>query len=114
MAAFIGAVIGALIFGILIWFIARLNIGLSVDGIGAAIILGALISIVNRAVFEGISEPNILISAAIGVAVTALVIFIAGRLLPYIKTDGIMGALVAAVAIGVVELIIAALLLEAV
>lgn len=113
MEAYIGALIGGLIFGLLIWFVSKLNIGLHVDNYLWAVTLGFLISAFTRFVFVVLPEASIIVSAIIGVVTTAVTIFVAASRLKGIRTDGFMGAIATAVAIGVVELIIAALLLEA-
>lgn len=112
MEAYIGALIGGLIFGLLIWVISKLNIGLRIDGYLWAVTLGFLISAWNRFVFELLPDANIFVSALIGVLATAVIIFLVARFFKQIETRGFMGALAAAIAIGVAELIIAALLLE--
>ena len=112
MEAMLGTVLGialAWAFGaVVLMIVGRLGLGLSVDGFGAAFIASAVISIVGGVIlwalgFFGISVggPGLL-GAIVSLVVAAVVLIVSDRFVKGMKVNGFVGALIAAIAYGVV------------
>jgi len=107
----IGIVIGALISGFVIWIVSKLGLGLEVDGFGSAFIAAIIIAIVGGLInwllgVLGISIEGYWLAAIIQLIIAAVVLMISDRLLKGMRVAGFVGALVAAIAIGVVYFLI--------
>ena len=107
----IGVVIGALISGFVIWIVGKLGLGLEVDGFGSAFIAAIIIAIVGAIInwllgVLGISFGGNWLAAIIQLIIAAIVLMISDRLLKGLRVAGFVGALVAAIAIGVVYFLI--------
>jgi len=103
----IGVVIGALISGVVIWIVSKLGLGLEVDGFGSAFIAAIIIAVVGGIItwlldLLGISIAGGWLGAIIHLIIAAVVLMISDRLLKGLRVAGFVGALVAAIAIGVV------------
>ncbi len=103
----IGVVIGALIAGFVIWIVGKLGLGLEVDGFGSAFVAAIVIAIVGGIItwllsLVGIEIGSGWIGGIIHLVISAVVLMISDRFLPGLKVAGFVGALVAAIAIGVV------------
>lgn len=110
-----GAVISILIYlivaAIVLLIVDRLNLGLAVAGFGNAIIAAAVIAIVSWVISWvlgtlGIQLPSGLLGAIISVIVAAVVLMISDRFLSGMKVNGFTGAIIAAIAIGVLSWLI--------
>ena len=107
----IGVVIGALISGVVIWIVSKLGLGLEVDGFGSAFIAAIIIAVVGGIItwllgVLGISFGGNWLAAIIQLIIAAIVLLISDRLLKGLRVAGFVGALVAAIAIGVVYFLI--------
>ena len=103
----IGVVIGALISGFVIWIVSKLGLGLEVDGFGSAFIAAIIIAVVGGIItwlldLLGMSIDGGWLGALIHLIIAAVVLLISDRLLKGLRVAGFVGALVAAIAIGVV------------
>ncbi len=103
----IGVVIGALISGFVIWIVSKLGLGLEVDGFGSAFIAAIIIAVVGGVISWLLSALGITIGggwlgAIIQLIVAAVVLMVSDRLLKGMRVAGFTGALIAAIAIGVV------------
>ena len=108
----IGVVIGALISGVVIWIVSKLGLGLEVDGFGSAFIAAIIIAVVGGIItwlldLLGISIDGGWLGALIHLIIAAVVLMISDRLLKGLRVAGFTGALVAAIAIGVVYWVLA-------
>lgn len=108
----IGVVIGALISGVVIWIVSKLGLGLEVDGFGSAFIAAIIIAVVGGIItwlldLLGISIDGGWLGALIHLIIAAVVLMISDRLLKGLRVAGFTGALVAAIAIGVVYWLLA-------
>jgi putative membrane protein len=106
MGVIIGIIIYLIVAAIVLLIVDRLNLGLSVAGFGNAIIAAAVIAIVTWVIswllgLLGISIPGGVLGAIIAVIVSAVVLMISDRFLTGMKVQGFTGAIVAAIAIGV-------------
>ena len=104
----IGIVIGALFSGFIIWLVAKLGLGLEVDGFGSAFIAAIVIAIIGGIINWGLGLVGItigggLLGAVIHLVVAAVVLMISDKILSGLKVAGFTGALIAAVAIGAVH-----------
>jgi len=109
-------IIGTILAFALIWavgavvlmIISRLNLGLTVDGFGAAFIASAVISIVAGLItwllgLIGITLGGTgLIAAVVSVIVSAGVLLISDRFVKGMKVNGFVGAIIAAISYGVI------------
>lgn len=107
LALLIGIVIGGLISGFVIWIVGKLGLGLEVDGFGSAFIAAIVIAIVGGIVawllsLLGIEIGGGLIGGIIHLIISAVVLMISDRFLSGLRVAGFTGALIAAIAIGVV------------
>ncbi len=107
----IGIVIGGLFSGLIIWLIAKLGLGLEVDGFGSAFIAAIVIAIIGGIINWGFSLIGItigsgLLGAIIHLVVAAVVLMISDKILSGLKVAGFTGALIAAVAIAAVHFVV--------
>ena len=108
MDLLIGLIITILIAAVVIWIVSKLNLGLSVDGYGSAIIAAIVIAIVNAIVFWllgllGISVGGGFWGVIVLLIIAAVVLLLSDKILPGMKVDGFLGAIIAAIAIAVVS-----------
>jgi putative membrane protein len=108
MGALISAIIYLIVAALVIWIVARLNLGLSVRGFGAAIIAAAVIAIVTAVVLWLLGLLGItlggtgLLAAIIALIVAAVVLMVSDRFVPGMEVRGFNGAIIAAIGIAVV------------
>ena len=114
-------IIGTILAFALIWavgavvlmIISRLNLGLTVDGFGAAFIASAVISIVSAIItwligLIGIQVGNPgLIGALVTLVVAAVVLLVSDRFVKGMKVNGFVGAIIAAISYGVIAWLLA-------
>jgi putative membrane protein len=107
LAVILGIVLVALVAGFVIWIVGKLGLGIEVSGFGAAFIAAIIIAIVGGLITWLLSLLNITIAggwlgAIINLIIAAIVLLISGSFVPGLKVKGFGGALIAAIAIGVV------------
>lgn len=107
VSVLIGVVIGALISGFVIWVVGKLGLGLTVDGFVSAFLAAIVIAVVGGVInwllgVVGIEVGGGWLGAVVHLIIAAVVLLIADRFLRGLKVAGFVGALVAAIAIGVV------------
>jgi len=107
--------VALIVSAVVIYIVGRLNLGLTVSGFGAAIIAALVIAIVGTIVFWllgllGLTIGGGLLGAIIYLIVAAIILMISDRFVPGMKVNGFTGALIAAIAIGVVSWIVVSLL----
>ena len=108
LAVILGIVLVALVAGFVIWIVGKLGLGIEVSGFGAAFIAAIVIAIVGGLITWLLSLLNITIAggwlgAIINLIIAAIVLLISGSFVPGLKVKGFGGALIAAIAIGVVS-----------
>ena len=108
LAVILGIVLVALVAGFVIWIVGKLGLGIEVSGFGAAFIAAIIIAIVGGLITWLLSLLNITIAggwlgAIINLIIAAIVLLISGSFVPGLKVKGFGGALIAAIAIGVVS-----------
>lgn len=101
------ALIYLLVSALVIFIVGRMNFGLSVASFGSAIMAALVISVVAGVVgwllsIFGISLAGGFWAALINLVVAAVVLMISDKFLPGMKVNGFGGAIIAAIAIGVV------------
>jgi putative membrane protein len=111
MATIVGIIITLVIAGFVIWIVGKLGLGMTVSGFGAAFISAAVIAIVSWVVWWllgllGISVGGGWLGAIIALIIAAIILLISDRFVPGMRVDGFIGAIVAAIAIGVVTWIV--------
>lgn len=115
MEALIGAIIGillaAIVSGVIIWIVGKLNLGLQVDNFGWAVLAGILIGFFTNLLSKLIPTTDGIIQLVINLVISAVVIFASGALLKGMTVKGYSGALIAAVAIAVINFLLVFLLL---
>jgi putative membrane protein len=107
MGVILGFIIGVVIAAIVLLVVSRFNLGLKVDGFGPAIIAAIVISLVSSVAVWLLSLLNIsfgggLLGAILWLIIAALVLIVAGRILPGLTVAGFTGAIVAAIVIAVI------------
>jgi putative membrane protein len=116
MGPIIAIVFNLIIAAVVLLIVSRFNLGLKVAGFGPAIIAAAVIAIVAGIVSWLLGllglYPNTatLWNAFWALVVAAVVLLVGDRFLPGLEVRGFKGALIAAIAIGVVSAIILAIL----
>jgi putative membrane protein len=113
LATIIGGVIGALIFGVIIWLIAKLGLGIEVDSYWWAVTAGAVISAFSNLAATIVPEMSGIVGAIVSLVVAAIVILISDKILRGMRVKGFTGALVAAIAISVVQFVVLTLVIVA-
>lgn len=91
--------------GFILWIVSKLKLGLELDGIIYAFILAIFIAVIGGVMtlvvnFWLIQDGQGLVGGIIHLLITALTLVVSGRILPGVKTSGIMGVFVAAMTIG--------------
>ncbi len=108
MGAIISIVIYFLVAALVIYIVGRLNLGLTVDGYVTAVLAAAVIAIVGGIVYWLIGLFNLslggsgICGAIINLIVAAVVLLLSGRVFKGLEVKGFGGAIIAAIAIGVV------------
>lgn len=104
----IGVILGTIVYGILIFIVGKIGIGMEVDGIVPALkagfivaLLAGLLGVLLTAL--GISLEGGLISAIIHLLVSAALLQFAGDKIQGMRVRGFSGAIIAAIAIAVVS-----------
>jgi putative membrane protein len=108
-------IVALIVAALVIYIVGRLNLGLTVSGFGAAIIAALVIAIVGTIVLWllgllGLTIGGGLLGAIIYIIVAAIILMISDRFVPGMKVKGFTGAIIAAIAIGVVAWIVTWLL----
>lgn len=111
LGTLLGILLALVAAAVVIVIVSKLNLGLTVDGFGPAIIAAAVIAIVGGLIYWllgvlGITIGGGWLGAIINLLIAAVVLLTAGRMLKGLKVNGFVGALVAAIAIGVVTWLI--------
>mgnify|MGYP001818136561 FL=1 len=106
MEALVGIIIGillsAVVSGLIIWIVSKLNLGLQVENFWWAMLAGLLIGLFTNLVMRVVPIGNDLIHLIVNLVVSAGVIFACGALLKGMTVKGFGGAILAAVAIAIV------------
>jgi putative membrane protein len=115
LGAIVGILIGALVTGLIIWIVGKLGLGLEVSGFGPAYIAAIVIAVVSGVIMWllgllGIQVGGGWLGAIVNLIIAAVVLLISGRIVPGLRVKGFGGALIAAIAIGVVGWLISLLL----
>jgi putative membrane protein len=106
-----GTLMSALIYlvvsAVVILIVGKLNLGLNVKSFGSAVMAALVIAIVGGLVvwllgIFGITLSGGLLAALVNLIIAALVLMIADKFLSGMEVHGFMGAIIAALAIGVV------------
>ena len=115
MSYLISFLISLIVSAVVIYIVGRLNLGLTVSSFGAAIIASLVIAIVGTVVFWllgllGLTVGGGLLGAIVYLIIAAIILMISDRFVSGMKVNGFTGAIIAAIAIGVVNWIITWLL----
>ena len=115
LSALIGFVVTLLIAAFVIWIVGRFNLGLEVDGFTSAIIAALVIAIVTWLVLWVLSFLHIpmgtgWIGAIVALIVSAIVLMISDKFVAGMKVHGFTGAIIASIAIGVINWLISLVL----
>lgn len=103
----IGILIAAVVSGVIIWLVSKLNIGLTVSSFGWAMLAGLFIGAITNLLSQAMPGMNPAVTMVIHLVISAAVILLAGKLFSGVKVDGFKGALIAAVAIAAVGFVLA-------
>lgn len=111
LGTLVGIVLALLAAAVVIYIVGRLNLGMTVDGFMPAIIAAAVIAIVGGVVawllgVLGITIGGGWLGAIINLIIAALVLMFSDRFVKGMKVNGFGGAIIAAIAIGVVTWLI--------
>jgi putative membrane protein len=109
-ANLLSLIIGVVVSAVVLIIVDRLNMGLSVGGFLNAIIAAVAIALVSWGLMTLLAALNIavpgptgLINAIIYLIVAAVVLIIAAKIVPGFVVNGFKGALIAAIAIAVLN-----------
>lgn len=108
MGPLISLVVAIVIAAVVIWIVGKLGLGMEVSGFGgaiiAAIVIAIVTAIVNWLLFDllNISLNPGLIGGIVMLVVAAIVLMISDKFVSGLKVNGFLGAIIAAVAMGVV------------
>ena len=111
LGTLLGILLALVFAAVVIVIVSKLNLGLTVDGFGPAIIAAAVIAIVGGLIYWllgvlGITIGGGWLGAIINLLIAAVVLLTAGRMLKGLKVNGFVGAIIAAIAIGVVTWVV--------
>ena len=109
MGAILTFIIALVAAALVLYVVSRLNLGLSVDSFTSAIIAALVIAVIAAVInwLLGLLGINLstmygLLGWIINIIVAALVLMFGARFLPGLKVAGFGGAIIAAIAIGVI------------
>jgi putative membrane protein len=111
----LGVIIAIVAYAVVIYIVGKLGLGMEVSGFAGAIVAAIVISIVTAIVvwlmgLLGLSFGTGILGAIISLIVAAIVLLISDRFVSGLRVNGFVGAIIAAIAIGVVTWLIAWLL----
>jgi putative membrane protein len=115
MGVIFNSIIALLVAALVIWIVSKMNLGLTVKGYGAAIIAALVIAVVTGIVFWLLGLLSITIGGGllgwiVTVVIAAVILRFSDRFVPGMEVHGFKGAIIAAIAIGVVSWLISYLL----
>lgn len=107
LGALVGILIAAVFGGLVIWIVAKLGLGIEVDGFVPAFIAAIVIAVVAGLItwllgLVGITIGGGVLGAIVHLVIAAVVLMISGNIVPGMRVKGFVGALIAAIAMGVV------------
>lgn len=107
LGTLVGIVLALVLAAVVIYIVSRLNLGLTVDGFGPAIIAAAVIAIIGGVIAWllgalGITIGGGFFGALINLIVAAIVLMLSARFVKGMQVNGFVGAIVAAIGIAVV------------
>jgi putative membrane protein len=111
----ISIVIAALISGLIIWIVGKLHLGLEVSGFRAAFFAAIVIAVISGLLewlltTLGLNIGGGLLGALTHLVVAALVLILSTAFVPGLKVKGVLGALIAVIAIGAMSFVVRLLL----
>ncbi len=115
MGAIWSFIVAVVVAAVVLLIVSRLNLGLSVSGFGAAAISAIVIAIVGAVVLWllgvlGITIGGGWLGALVFLVIAAIVLMVSDKFVPGMQVKGFVGAIVAAIGIGVVYWLLAWLL----
>jgi putative membrane protein len=107
MGAIWSFIVAVVVAAVVLLIVSRLNLGLSVSGFGAAAISAIVIAIVGAVVLWllgvlGITIGGGWLGALVFLVIAAIVLMVSDKFVPGMQVKGFVGAIVAAIGIGVV------------
>jgi len=102
----LGVLIAAVVSGVIIWLVGKLNIGLTVKNFGWAMLAGLLIGILTNIASSFVRDFGGAVGFVVQLVVSALVILACGKMLSGLTVDGFKGAFFAAMAIAIIGFLI--------
>jgi len=111
-SAILTFIFALLISAVVIWIVGRMNLGMEVDGFMSAVWAALVIAIVSIVIIflfnlipfvKNLDQMHGLIGALIVLIVSAVVLMVSDKFLSGMKVNGFSGAIIAAIAIGVIQ-----------
>jgi putative membrane protein len=107
----VGLALGIIAYAFVIWIVGKLGLGMEVSGFGGAIVAAIVIGIVTAVVMWllnlfGLAPGGGWLGAIVSLIIAAIVLMISDRFVSGLRVKGFLGAIVAAIAIGVVTWLI--------
>lgn len=104
-------ILGIIAYAIVIWIVGRLGLGMEVSGFGGAIVAAIVIAVITALVMWLLSLFELapgggFLGALVSLVIAAIVLMISDRFVSGLRVKGFGGAIVAAIAIGVVTWLI--------
>ena len=104
-------ILGIIAYAIVIWIVGKLGLGMEVSGFGGAIVAAIVIAIITALVMWllslfGLAPGGGFLGALVSLVIAAIVLMISDRFVSGLRVKGFGGAIVAAIAIGVVTWLI--------
>ena len=98
----LGVIMAAVISGVIVWVVGKLNVGLTVKNFGWAMVAGLLIGILTSIANVFVKDFGGAVGFIVQLVVSALVILACGKMLTGLTVNGFKGALFAAMAIAII------------
>ncbi len=103
----IGIVVATIFNGLILWIIAKMGLGIVIEKFGSALLTALLVAVIGYVMVKVTADWKGMFSGAGGSTVlhiigTALLLIIVDKILPGMRTKGIMGAIIAAIALGII------------
>ncbi len=115
MGYILSFLVALIVSALVIYIVGRLNLGLTVSGFSAAIMAALVIAVVGTVVLWLLSVLGLPVGSGvygllITIVVAAVILMVSDRFVKGMKVNGFMGAVIAAISIGVVGYLVTWLL----
>jgi putative membrane protein len=111
LGTIIGLIIATLLNAVVLWIVGKMGVGMVIEKFGTAFVaafllalIGVLLTRLTGGWFAG--SNSAIMGTIVHIVVSAIILLIVDKILPGMQTKGFLGAIIAAIAIGLVAWLI--------